>query len=76
LACSDLVLRLTDQTIRKNYQEYGHPDGRQEITMGIALPRWIVEAHNNAWVLAFYGSLFGVGLPIVVVCIFFFELRI
>jgi translocation protein SEC63 len=41
--------------------------------MGIALPRWIVEAHNNAWVLAFYGSLFGVGLPIVVVCIFFWS---
>jgi preprotein translocase subunit Sec63 len=39
--------------------------------MGIALPPWIVEAHNNAWVLGFYGILFGVGLPIVVVCNFF-----
>lgn len=57
-------------TIRKNFQEYGHPDGRQEVTMGIALPRWIVEAHNNIWVLAFYGGLFGVGLPVAVVCIF------
>jgi len=34
--------------------------------MGIALPRWIVEAHNNIWVLAFYGGLFGVGLPFAV----------
>jgi preprotein translocase subunit Sec63 len=35
--------------------------------MGIALPAWIVEAHNNVWVLAFYGVLFGVGLPVIVV---------
>ncbi|KAI0301942.1 Sec63 Brl domain-containing protein [Multifurca ochricompacta] len=57
---------LTDATIRKNFEDYGHPDGRQEITMGIALPPWIVEAHNNIWVLGFYGVLFGVGLPAIV----------
>ncbi|KAH9172135.1 Sec63 Brl domain-containing protein [Lactarius sanguifluus] len=57
---------LTDETIRKNYEDYGHPDGRQEITMGIALPPWIVEAHNNVWVLSFYGVIFGVGLPALV----------
>jgi translocation protein SEC63 len=38
--------------------------------MGIALPQWIVEAHNNTWVLTFYGCLFGIGLPLVVVRIF------
>jgi len=57
---------LTDETIRKNFQDYGHPDGRQEVLMGIALPPWIVEAHNNAWVLGVYGILFGVGLPFIV----------
>ncbi|KAH9037635.1 Sec63 Brl domain-containing protein [Lactarius pseudohatsudake] len=57
---------LTDETIRKNYEDYGHPDGRQEITMGIALPPWVVEAHNNVWVLSFYGVIFGIGLPALV----------
>lgn len=36
--------------------------------MGIALPRWIVEAQNNIWVLGVYGLLFGVSLPMLVVC--------
>lgn len=36
--------------------------------MGIALPPWIVEAHNNVWVLGTYGILFGIGLPVIVVC--------
>ncbi|KAI0057746.1 translocation protein sec63 [Artomyces pyxidatus] len=57
---------LTDETIRKNFEDYGHPDGRQEVTMGIALPRWIVEAQNNIWVLGVYGLLFGVTLPALV----------
>ena len=35
--------------------------------MGIALPPWIVEAHNNIWVLGSYGVIFGIGLPALVV---------
>jgi translocation protein SEC63 len=35
--------------------------------MGIALPRWIVEAQNNIWVLGVYGLLFGISLPAMVV---------
>lgn len=57
---------LTDETIRKNYEEYGHPDGKQEMSMGIALPTWIVESKNNWLVLAVYGLVFGVGLPLLV----------
>ncbi|TFY83259.1 hypothetical protein EWM64_g752 [Hericium alpestre] len=57
---------LTDETIRKNFEDFGHPDGRQTVTMGIALPRWIVEAQNNIWVLGVYGLLFGVSLPALV----------
>ena len=37
-------------------------------TMGIALPKWIVEAQNNIYVLGVYGILFGVLLPYYVVC--------
>jgi len=61
---------LTDETIRENLEKYGHPDGRQDISMGIALPHWIVERKNNIWVLGIYGLLFGGALPALVVRIF------
>jgi len=54
---------LTDDEIRRNYEEYGHPDGKQEFSIGIALPKWIVESSNGYYVLGFYGLLFGVLLP-------------
>ncbi|KAI0759710.1 DnaJ-domain-containing protein [Trametes elegans] len=57
---------LTDETIRKNWELYGHPDGRQEVSMGIALPKWIVESGNNVWVLGAYGVIFGGALPAIV----------
>ncbi|OCH84523.1 DnaJ-domain-containing protein [Obba rivulosa] len=57
---------LTDETIRKNLELYGHPDGRQEVSMGIALPKWIVESGNNIWVLGVYGLIFGGALPALV----------
>jgi translocation protein SEC63 len=61
-----VICSLTDDEIRRNYQEYGHPDGKQEYSIGIALPKWIVESSNGYFVLAFYGLLFGVLLPAVV----------
>ena len=59
--------RLTDEKIRKNWLEWNNPDGPQATSMGIALPKWIVESQNNIWVLGFYGLLFGGALPAVVV---------
>ena len=72
-SCSDfdpvnIITRLTDETIRRNWELYGHPDGRQEVSMGIALPKWIIEGKNNIWVLGVYGILFGGSLPTLVVC--------
>ena len=64
-----IIHRLTDETIRENLEKYGHPDGRQDVSMGIALPQWIVERKNNIWVLGIYGLLFGGALPALVVCI-------
>ncbi|PBL02055.1 hypothetical protein ARMGADRAFT_1158655 [Armillaria gallica] len=57
---------LTDETIRRNWEEWGDPDGRQQMSMGIALPTWIIEGKNNIWVLGFYGLIFGGGLPVLV----------
>ncbi|KAG1753320.1 translocation protein sec63 [Suillus lakei] len=57
---------LTDETIRRNWELFGHPDGRQEVSMGIALPKWVIEGKNNIWVLGVYGILFGGALPTLV----------
>lgn len=57
---------LTDETIRKNWLEWNNPDGPQSTSMGIALPKWIVESQNNIWVLGVYGLLFGGALPLLV----------
>ncbi|KAJ6591853.1 Sec63 Brl domain-containing protein [Mycena vulgaris] len=57
---------LTDPVIRENLEKYGNPDGRQELTMGIALPAWIVAGHNSIWVLGVYGILVGGVLPALV----------
>ncbi|KAI1788927.1 translocation protein sec63 [Ganoderma leucocontextum] len=54
---------LTDETIRENWEKYGHPDGRQEVTTGLALPPWVAD---NVWVLAAYGLIFGGALPAIV----------
>lgn len=57
---------LTDDAIRKNFEMFGHPDGRQPMDMGIALPSWVIESQNNIWVLGMYGLVFGIGLPYLV----------
>jgi preprotein translocase subunit Sec63 len=62
-----MTLRLTDDDIRKNYEQYGHPDGKQSFSMGVALPRGSVEGGNSKSVLAFYAMVFGLGLPFYIV---------
>ena len=46
--------------------KYNNPDGPQSTTMGIALPKWIIEGKNNIWVLSAYGVMFGGALPALV----------
>lgn len=57
---------LTDEDTRKNYEEFGHPDGKQSFTMGVALPKGLVEG-NGFFVLSFYALAFGLGLPYFIV---------
>ncbi|KAK2805936.1 secretory subunit [Onygenales sp. PD_10] len=57
---------LTDEEIRNNYIQYGHPDGKQSFSIGIALPKFIVTEGNGKFVLLIYGLLLGVLLPYVV----------
>lgn len=57
---------LTDEEVRNNYIQYGHPDGKQSLSIGIALPQFIVTEGNGKYVLLLYGLLLGVLLPYVV----------
>lgn len=58
---------LTDPETRKNWEEYGNPDGPVSRSYGIALPSWLVQRENKAVILLFYGILFMVVLPVSVV---------
>lgn len=57
---------LTDDVIKQNLEQFGHPDGKQELSMGVAIPTWVVDSQNSLWVLGLYGILFGLGLPYMV----------
>ncbi|KAL1641777.1 secretory subunit [Diplodia intermedia] len=57
---------LTDEEVRNNYLQYGHPDGKQSFSIGIALPKWIVTEGHGRYVLLGYGIVLGVVLPYLV----------
>lgn len=54
---------LTDEDIRRNFLEYGNPDGKQSTSFGIALPQFLIAGGSGKYVLAIYGLLLGIGLP-------------
>jgi translocation protein SEC63 len=57
---------LTDEDIRNNYIQYGHPDGKQSYSIAIALPKMMVSDGNGKYVVLVYFLAFGVLLPYVV----------
>ena len=57
---------LTDEDIRNNYIQFGHPDGKQSFSIGIALPQFIVSEGNGKYVILVYAILLGVLLPYMV----------
>lgn len=54
---------LTDEDVRRNYEEYGNPDGKQSTSIGIALPQFLVAEGNGKYVMIVYGALIGILLP-------------
>ncbi|KAI1375003.1 Sec63 Brl domain-containing protein [Hypoxylon crocopeplum] len=54
---------LTDEEVRNNYIQFGHPDGRQSMSIGIALPKFIISDGNGKYVVLVYALLLGVLLP-------------
>lgn len=57
---------LTDEATRENFIKYGHPDGEQPTTHGIALPKFLVEGKYSSLVVISYFALIGVLLPWIV----------
>lgn len=57
---------LTDEVTRENFLRYGHPDGEQPTTHGIALPQFLVEGKYSSLVVVMYFMLIGVLLPLIV----------
>lgn len=57
---------LTDEQARKNWEEYGNPDGPGAMSFGIALPSWIVEKENSVFVLLVYVLMLMIVLPVCV----------
>lgn len=39
---------LTDPVSRENFEKYGHPDGRQGLQMGIALPKFLLDIDGSS----------------------------
>jgi hypothetical protein len=37
-----------DDVSRENYEKYGHPDGPQALSMGVALPEWLLSQDAKA----------------------------
>ncbi|KAI9166596.1 translocation complex component [Paramyrothecium foliicola] len=57
---------LTDDDVRNNYIQYGHPDGKQSFSIGIALPKFIIADGNGKYIVLLYTVLLGVLLPYLV----------
>ncbi|CAH8602494.1 unnamed protein product [Heterobilharzia americana] len=55
---------LTNEESRKNWEEYGNPDGPGAAHFGIALPKWMVQKENFYLVVGAYVLLFMMILPI------------
>ncbi|ODV79964.1 translocation protein [Suhomyces tanzawaensis NRRL Y-17324] len=57
---------LTDEVTRNNFLKYGHPDGPQDVSHGIALPKFLVEGKYSSLMIVVYFLLIGVLLPTIV----------
>ncbi|CAH8533122.1 unnamed protein product [Schistosoma turkestanicum] len=55
---------LTNEESRKNWEEYGNPDGPGAAHFGIALPKWMIQKENFFLVIGAYMLLFIIILPI------------
>lgn len=63
LEISKAYKTLTDEVSRKNWEEYGNPDGPKSMSLGVALPEWMVASGNSSILMVLYCIAFGIALP-------------
>ncbi len=56
---STLWIVFADEASRENYEKYGHPDGRQGLDLGIALPEWMFMQDNRSAPIMLLALVFG-----------------
>ncbi|EJS41581.1 sec63p [Saccharomyces arboricola H-6] len=54
---------LTDELVRQNFLKYGHPDGPQSTSHGIALPKFLVDGSASPLLVVCYFVLLGLIMP-------------
>jgi translocation protein SEC63 len=59
---------MVDPEIREKWEKYGNPDGPQGISVGIALPRFLVQGENNLLVLGAYILFLVIIFPTIAIC--------
>lgn len=60
---------LTNELVRANYEKYGNPDGPVEVSVGVALPSWLMDTKNSTAVLLLYVLGFIVLVPTIAFCV-------
>ena len=55
---------LTDDVARQNYEKYGHPDGKQAVKLGVALPSWMFGKDGTGPIVLVCLVAFGILLPL------------
>lgn len=60
---------LTNELVRANYEKYGNPDGPVEVSVGVALPSWLMDTKNSTAVLLMYVLGFVVLVPTIAFCV-------
>jgi len=58
---------LTDEDAKRNFDEFGNPDGRQSMEVGIGLPNFLLRKENHNLVLLIYLLILVVVIPGLVV---------
>lgn len=59
---------LTDPAVREKWEKYGNPDGPQTISVGVALPSFLVDSKNTSLVLGFYVIFLVIIFPTIAIC--------
>lgn len=65
---SNLISSHADPAVREKWERYGNPDGAGVMSVGIALPSWLVDTKNSMFVLACYVVFLVIVFPTLAIC--------